>query len=252
MHLSTYKKQFTETAIRVLLESLNEEYTMLTILNLFGRSPFAPLESHMDKVSGCVGMLPDLFDALEKQDQKLVEEISAKISELEHQADLVKNDIRNHLPKSLFLPIDRGNLLEILSIQDSIADRAEDVAILATLKSVPMPQDLKTNFKLFLTKNLEAYHGARQIIKEMRELLESSFGGIEAEKVKKIVDDVSFKEHEADLIQRNLLKTLFNEEKSLSYSSFFYWEKIFEKLGSVANLSEKLGYRVRMTLELRK
>lgn len=224
---------------------------MLTILNLFGRSPFAPLESHMEKVSECVGMLTALFEALEKQDYKLVEEISKKICELEHQADLVKNDIRNHLPKSLFLPIDRGNLLEILSIQDSIADRAEDVAVLATLKQTPMPQELKANFSRFLNKNFEAFHSARKIIREMHELLESSFGGIEAEKVRSLVDEVAFKEHEADIIQHDLLKSLFNAEKELSYSSFFYWQRIFESLGSIANLSEKLGYRVRMTLELK-
>lgn len=224
---------------------------MLTILNLFGRSPFAPLESHMEKVSECVGMLKTLFEALEKQDYALVDEVSKKICELEHQADLVKNDIRNHLPKSLFLPIDRGNLLEILSIQDSIADRAEDVAVLATLKKAPMPNELKEVFTRFLNKNFEAFHVARKIIREMHELLESSFGGIEAEKVRSLVDEAAFKEHEADLIQRDLLKTLFNVEKELTYSSFFYWQRIFESLGSVANLSEKLGYRVRMTLELK-
>jgi predicted phosphate transport protein (TIGR00153 family) len=224
---------------------------MLTILNLFGRSPFAPLESHMEKVSECVMMLKALFEALDKEDYSTVEQISKKICELEHQADLVKNDIRNHLPKSLFLPIDRGNLLEILSIQDSIADRAEDVAVLATLKKVKMPKEIKEIFNRFLDKNFEAFLVARKIIREMHELLESSFGGIEAEKVRSLVDEAAFKEHEADLIQHDLLKTLFNIENELSYSSFFYWQRIFESLGSVANLSEKLGYRVRMTLELK-
>jgi predicted phosphate transport protein (TIGR00153 family) len=224
---------------------------MLTILNLFGMSPFAPLESHMEKVSECVMMLKALFEALDKEDYSTVEQISKKICELEHQADLVKNDIRNHLPKSLFLPIDRGNLLEILSIQDSIADRAEDVAVLATLKKVKMPKEIKEIFNRFLDKNFEAFLVARKIIREMHELLESSFGGIEAEKVRSLVDEAAFKEHEADLIQHDLLKTLFNIENELSYSSFFYWQRIFESLGSVANLSEKLGYRVRMTLELK-
>jgi predicted phosphate transport protein (TIGR00153 family) len=224
---------------------------MLTILNLFGRSPFAPLESHMEKVSECVGMVKILFDALDKQDYQLVESISQKICELEHQADLVKNDIRNHLPKSLFLPIDRGNLLEILSIQDSIADRAEDVAVLSTLKQAPMPDEIKSFFIKFLDKNLETFLVARKIIRELHELLESSFGGIEAEKVRSLVDEAAFKEHEADLIQRDLLKALFNAENELTYSSFYYWQRIFEALGSIGNLSEKLGYRVRMTLELK-
>ncbi len=89
---------------------------MLTILSLFGRSPFAPLQSHMESVARCVHLLPILCEAIEKQDQVQIERIYDEISAIEHQADVIKNDIRNHLPKSLFLPIDRGNLLEILMI----------------------------------------------------------------------------------------------------------------------------------------
>lgn len=223
-----------------------------TILSLFGRSPFAPLQTHMEKVESCVLMLVDLFKAVEQKDYAKVEEISVKISEHEHQADLMKNDIRNHLPKSLYLPIDRSQLLEILTLQDDIADKAQDIGVLCSLKPLEILDEFKTEFYLFLQKNIESFHGALLIIKEMHELLESSFGGIEAEKVRIMVDDVARKEHEADGIQRDLLKGFFKAEEAISYTSFHLWLKIFEALGSIANLSEKLAYRVRMTLELKK
>lgn len=222
-----------------------------TILNLFGRSPFAPLQSHMNQVSACVHHLKSLFTALEKKDYEAVQNISNKISELEHEADLTKNDIRNHLPKSLFLPIDRGNLLEVLGLQDKIADGAEDIAVLSTLKQIEMHDAFKENFHEFLDKNIEAFDHARLIIKEMHELLESSFGGAEALKVRAMVDEVSFIEHEADLIQRKLLRNFFSIENELSYSSFHLWIKIFETLGSISNLSEKLANRVGLMLELK-
>lgn len=221
-----------------------------TILSLFGRSPFAPLQSHMEKVKSCVHMMTELFEALEKKDYTRLAEIAEKISEFEHEADLTKNDIRNHLPKSLYLPIDRSQLLEILAIQDNIADKVEDVAILCSLKKIEMIDDFKADFDEFLKKNIDCFNGAALIIKEMHELLESSFGGIEAEKVRQMVDDVSFKEHEADLVQRRLLKNFFKAENEITYSSFYLWQKIFESVGAVANLSEKLAYRVRMTLNL--
>lgn len=224
---------------------------MLTILNLFGRSPFAPLQSHMEKVESCVHKLPALFEAMKQKDYAKLEKIAMEISEFEHQADVTKNDIRNHLPKSIFLPIDRGSLLEILSIQDSIADTAEDVAVLCTLKPIEMIGTFEVDFDDFLNKNIECFDGARKIIKEMHELLESSFGGVEAEKVKNMVDDVSYKEHEADLIQRKLLKSLFRSEDQMTYSTFHLWQRVFEALASIANLSEKLAHRVRMTLELK-
>lgn len=222
-----------------------------TILNLFGRSPFASLQAHMEKVSVCVHLLPELFAALERRDFAAVESFSAKIADIEHQADLTKNDIRNHLPKSLVLPIARGHLLEILNAQDKIADSAEDVAVLVTLKQLELLPAFKGEFNEFLQKNIETFEGARRIIKEMHDLLESSFGGLEAEKVRTMVEEVSFKEHEVDIIQRLLLKKIFQAENEMTYTTFHLWQKICEAVASISNLSENLAFRVRMTLELK-
>lgn len=225
---------------------------MLTsILGLFGRSPFAPLQKHMDKVSECVHLLKNLFSAIQTKDYAEAEQIGAKISELEHQADITKNDIRNHLPKSLFLPVDRGQLLQILGIQDNIADSAEDVAVLISLKRIELLDNFKEEFTLFLDKNIETFEGARQIIKEMHDLLESSFGGIEAEKVCAMVDRVAFLEHEADIIQRRLLRKIFDAENEMPYTAFHVWQKILEAISAISNQSENLANRVRMMLELK-
>lgn len=222
-----------------------------TILNLFGRSPFAPLQKHMDQVSECVHMLIPLFEALEKKDEVTLGQIAEKISELEHQADLTKNDIRNHLPKGLYMPIDRGNLLEILALQDSIADAAEDVAVLSMLQPLTILDSFRAQLHDLLKKNIEAFDGACVIIREINELLESSFGGVEAQKVRCMVDDVAFKEHEADLMQRHLLKGLFQAESKMSYGTFFLWQQIFKATADISNLSENLANRIRMTLELK-
>lgn len=224
------------------------------IVSLFGRSPFAPLQSHMERVTKCVHLLVDLFEALEKEQRDDIQLISAEIAEFEHQADITKNDIRNHLPKSLFLPIDRSHLLEILSIQDKIADKAEDVAVLLclkTLKPLKLLPSFKNEFKEFLKKNIATFDGVQEIVKEMHELLEASFGGIEAEKVCSMVEKVSFQEHEVDLVQRLLLEKLFQEENELSFVNFHLWQKMIEAIGDISNLSESLALRIRMTLELK-
>jgi uncharacterized protein len=222
---------------------------MLTILNLFGRSPFTSLQLHMESVSKCVHCLPDLFDAVEKKETEQIGKISEKISNLEHDADLIKNDIRNHLPKSLFLPVDRGNLLEILSIQDSIADKAEDVAVLVTLRPLELLPIFKQEFKLFLQKNIATFDEANLIVKELHELIESSFGGMEAAKVRAMVDEVAYREHEVDIIQRQLLKSVFKAEDQLNYATFYQWQKLFENIASISNLAENLAHRIRLTLE---
>ena len=87
---------------------------MISIARLFGKSPFAPLQTHMKKVTLCIEKLTSMIDALPKSDMDKIEKLSKELSVLEHEADITKNDIRNHLPKSLFLPIDRSHFLDIL------------------------------------------------------------------------------------------------------------------------------------------
>lgn len=224
---------------------------MRTFFNLFARSPFAPLQTHMQLVSECVFLLPSLFDALKSCDSAKVGSISQLIAEHEHQADIAKNDIRNHLPKGLFLPIDRGSLLEILAIQDNIADKCEDIAVLVTLKKISLPESFSEDFQLFLLKNIEAFQAVYNIMKELHELLESSFGGLEAEKVKSMVEIVGCKEHEADILQKKLLKNVFSHEEHFTFMTFSLWQHIFEATACISNLAEKLANRVRMTLEVK-
>lgn len=223
---------------------------MLNINKLFGRSPFAPLQKHMEKVGDCVNHLPSLFDAIRDEDYDRVEKIAADISEAEHSADLIKNDIRNHLPKGLFLSINRASLLEILSLQDGIADSAEDVAILATLKKLKFYPHFSEIFPEFLSYNLRVFETTRRVTQELDELLETSFGGIEAEKVRSLVQEVAFQEHEADVVQRKLLKAMFQDDEGMPYTSFHLWQRMFRGIAAISNVSEKLAFRMRMTLEL--
>lgn len=223
---------------------------MLTILKLFGRSPFAPLQSHMEKVSKMVHLLPSLFHCLLENNTQ-INEFDQKIEEYKHQADLTKNDIRNHLPKSLFLALDRTSLLEILAIQNKIANKTESVSVLATIKPLNLPPSCRLDFETFLSKTIETFDGSVLIIKELHELLESSFGGLEAEKVKALVENVAFKNHEASKIYRSLLKSFYSQEQFFTLGAFVLWQRIFESIGMLAYLSEKLANRIRMTLELK-
>lgn len=224
---------------------------MLNIARLFGKSPFAPLQSHMKKVALCIERLSDIFAALSKMDMEKIEKLVADLSRMEHEADLTKNDIRNHLPKSLFLPIDRAHFLEILSVQDSIADKAEDVGILLTLRPLENFRDFHSDLIAFFKKNELVFLDAKQIIEEIDELLESSFGGIEAEKVKAMVEQTAYKEYEADKMQKQLMKQLFTHGDALSVPAFNLWMQLIEEVGAISHLSERLANRIRMILELK-
>ena len=146
--------------------------------------------------------------------------------------------------------INRTTFLEILTLQDSIADKAEDIAISATLKKLTGYERIKKDFNLFCKKNITTFLHVQKVIKEFDSLLESSFGGLEAQKVKKMIEEVSFMEHEVDLLQSALLKKLYRIGEKLDHTTFTLWLTIIIEIAAISNLSEKLANRIRMILEI--
>ena len=223
---------------------------MRTLLNLFAKSPFAPLQKHMQDVNECVMKVKEIFEAMEANDSKSVSRIAREISKLEAKADTTKNELRNHLPGGLFMPISKTALLEILSLQDDIADDCEDIGVLLTLKDLTLKDVFKDDFKSFLNKNFETYELVKEIIDEFDNLLETSFTGREAEKVKSMVSNVALKEHETDLTQRKLLKNIFKNEDQFTHAEFQLWLLILREIRTLSNTSEKLAHRIRNLLDI--
>ena len=223
---------------------------MRTLAKLFAKSPFAPLQKHMQDVNECVKKVKEIFEALEENDSKSVSRISIEISKLEAIADTTKNELRNHLPGGLFMPVSKAALLEILSLQDDIADDCEDIGILLTLKNLTLKDIFKDDFKSFLNKNFETYELIKEIIDEFDNLLETSFTGREAEKVRSMVSNVALKEHETDLTQRKLLRNIFSNEDQFTYAEFQLWLLILREIRTLSNTSEKLAHRIRNLLDL--
>ena len=96
--------------------------------NLFGASPIRPMQRHMNAAVGCAKEVLPLFEDMAAGRVEAFADRRGTIDRLEHEADDIKNEIRSHLPKRLFLAFERRDMLEILDSQDSIADCAQDIA----------------------------------------------------------------------------------------------------------------------------
>ena len=188
---------------------------MSIISKLFGKSPFEPLHQHMLKVKACVGLVRPLMDAFLKGEQEKVKDVARKIFKAEHDADIVKKEIRSRLPKSVLLPVARGDILRFLKEQDNIADSAEDLAALLILRKTTVPEELKEKLKNFVDKVLETYEMAMTVSSEIKLLAETSFGGEEAHKVMELIEQLKVKEWEADKAQMTAAKKMFSIEKKL-------------------------------------
>ena len=213
---------------------------MRTILSMFAKSPFKPLVSHIDQVNECVNQIKPLFETYNSKDYEKVEKIAQKISNFEHKADQIKSDIRQHLPQSIFLPVDKRDFMRLLSAQDDIADAVEDLAVLLRIKNIKIPDELSEPLMDLVNHVVTLANDACGMIRELEDLLEASFGGAEAEKVEKMASSLGAAEYEADKKQFLLAQKLFSLN-DLSAPDLFLLNELIKKLGGVADQSEKIG-----------
>jgi len=221
---------------------------MRSILSMFAKSPFRPLVSHIEKVRSCVDQIKPMFEALEAGNYHTVEEISGLIIKLEHDADSIKDDIRNHLPQSIFLPVDKRDFMHLLSVQDDIADAVEDLAVILRIRNLRTPEEISPTLKALVNHVVSTAHMGCDLIRELDALLEASFSGAEAEKVEKGTQVLATAEWEADQKQFQLAKKLFNLDDQLKPAELLLWNEVNKKLGAVADRSEQIGKTLRVFL----
>ena len=149
------------------------------------------------------------------------------------------------------MAIERGQLLEILSLQDSIADKSEDIAVLMSIRPVKVISGLSVDLKAYIEGNVRAFQNVLQVMRELDALIESGFGGTEASRVDKMIDEVAHAEHECDIMQRQLMRNVLEHEDELSKGDFFVWQRLLLDIAGISNQSEKLANRVRMLLTLK-
>jgi len=218
------------------------------LFHLFKKSPFKPLMEHMSKSMECVSLLRPMFDALKEKDYEKLQKIADEVFKLEHEADLIKNEIRDNLPRKIFLPVDRTDFLVYLAEQDALPDKVEDIAVLLTLKKLEIPETIKEGLYELVDRVLHCVNLASKLTEEFDRLLEASFGEKEAEKVIELANELDYSEWRADKKQYEVAKVLLELENDITPVTCMLWFNIFKELGALANHAEKLGKRLRLML----
>lgn len=222
--------------------------TTSPIAGLFGKSPFRPMQQHMRVVLDCVAKTVPLFEALENGDREQILALKEEIWALEGEADAIKNEIRSHLPKGLFMPVDRRDLLDLLNAQDSIADTAQDVAGLLVVRRMEIPQALEGRILPYVRRVLDAVTQCGEVINELDELVEVGFRGRVGERVEVMVDALNAIETETDDLEGELTRSLFEHEDGMKPLSVVFWYELIQRIGDIADYAEDVGDRLRLLI----
>lgn len=154
---------------------------------LVGRSPVGPMQEHMRVVVACAHEIVPLVEAMASGDTAAVRERRAAIDDLEHEADRIKNEIRNNLPRRLMLALERRDMLEILDSQDSIADVTQDIAELVDQRGMVLPPPLVEPMTALAARVVAACDQGQKVINELDELVETGFSPRETARVETMI-----------------------------------------------------------------
>ncbi len=219
-----------------------------TIANIFGASPVMPLEKHIDISYRCAKKLRAFFAAAIARDWDEAAEVRGSIEALEHEADDLKKQIRLNLPKSLFMPVPREDLLELLLVQDKIANRAKDVSGRVLGRRLEIPGSVADQFLAYVDRNIDAAKQARKSVRELDELFTTGFRGAEVDLVSGFIEELDRIETDTDRMQAELRASLYQIEDSMNPIDAIFIYQVIEQTGEIADMAERVGRRLELLL----
>ncbi len=219
-----------------------------TIMGLFAKSPIKPLQRHVVCVNECCSHLVNFFEVSSKGDWEKAEEIREQISHLEREADVLKREIRLKLPRGIFMPVDRTDMLDLLTQQDKLANLAKDIAGRVIGRQLQIPGPLQENFILYVRRCLDAADQAQNVISELDELLETGFKGREVTLVAEMINQLDAIEDDTDAMQIVLRQQLMAIESKYNPIDIMFLYKILEWVGGIADQAQRVGARLELML----
>ncbi len=215
---------------------------------LFGRSPIKPLQEHMYRVYMSIKHLSPLVEGMITGDTKAILAAQAEIVKGEHDADEMKHELRTHLPKGLFMPVDRRDILDVLLTQDKIVNQAKDIAGLIVSRNMQLPAQMNDDFQKLTNRCIDTVRQSLNTINELDELVETGFRGLEVDRVETMIEKLGVIETETDEMQDVLRNTLFSLEKDLSPVDVVFTYRLIEWVGNIADNAERVGSRLSLML----
>ncbi len=121
------------------------------------KSPMEGLSEHYKKIAEGMTLIEDALECYLAGGTECTEfsELIVKVEELEEQADKVKRKIRNHLPRGLFMPVDKTLFFNYTRSQDNILDDGQEALQWLYMRSIDVSDELGRRLTMFVPEVLK-------------------------------------------------------------------------------------------------
>ena len=133
------------------------------------RSPMAGLLDHYGQIEAAMSLIQESLLCYIGGGRacKDFQSLKAEVDQLEEAADKIKRRIRNHLPRGLFMAVDKTLFLNYTRAQDNILDEAQDALDWLSMRTVSVPEE-------FRAQTLDLVDEAVKTVETLKPALEST------------------------------------------------------------------------------
>jgi len=108
---------------------------------LSARSPLDGLVDHFKKIKECTDIVKESMECYVAGGAcREFLELAKQVDEVENHADTIKRNIRNQMPRRLFMPVDKTLFLNYTKAQDNILDDAQEAMQWLAMRRVNIPE----------------------------------------------------------------------------------------------------------------
>ena len=216
------------------------------ISDVISNSPLALLERHAGVCVDCVERLPLYFAEAQANRWGRASDVREEICRFEGLADELKQDVRSNLPRGLWMSVSRADLLELVRVQDKMANGVKEVSGISLGRQLAFPAAMTSEVADFIDVVVQVSRVVVKIIGSTRELSRSAFGTRQTNVILDFVSQVEADERRSDEMQATLRARLREYEAELSAVDAIFLYQLLAAIGDIADNAEKVAHRAQI------
>ncbi|XPV76527.1 MAG: DUF47 domain-containing protein [Desulfovibrio sp.] len=188
------------------------------------------LTEHYAKIAECIALVNESLECYVSgvATCKDIQELFERISIIENEADRIKRGLRNHLPRSVFMAVEKTLYLNYTKCQDNIMDSAQDSLQWLAMRRMAIPAPFQKDLIYIVSE-----------VNELTELLGPALEATIALVDGKSIDRRGTKEkYRAVRSKRDQVRSLKNLVISKIYSSDLDFKDIYQLMHFVDCLDD--------------
>lgn len=196
------------------------------------REPLECLHNHAKYINMCMEKTYLTLNAYFESDTGLFKKYKDEVLQLEHAADLIKRNVRSHLPRGIIMPIDKFELFMYLAEQDNITNTAEELVYWLSYKQITVKLSIREDISGLFRKCLEISSTFPGLLGDVKSFFQTGDETIR-DKIKETIRNLRKKETEADAIENKLKEIIFRDFKDTF--TVYYLIRLIENIGKTAD-----------------